>query len=132
MGHCISVFIIRKSDLRDDKIESIINDSKSSDIKWVELNFDLLATTKIPNIREFGSDKTIAYISTDYFGGSGNQSAKVFMNNKKILDQDDEFDWRLKPINSALKLLGVERTSGYDEFDTVGLGNFRSNEDFRK
>lgn len=132
MGHCISVFIIRKSDLRDDKIESIINDSKSSDIKWVELNFDLLATTKIPNIREFGSDKTIAYISTDYFGGSGNQSAKVFMNNKKILDQDDEFDWRLKPINSALKLLGVERISGYDEFDTIGLGNFRSNEDFRK
>ena len=132
MGHCISVFIIRKSDLRDDKIESIINDSKSSDIKWVELNCDLLATTKIPNIREFGSDKTIAYISTDYFGGSGNQSAKVFMNNKKILDQDDEFDWRLKPINSALKLLGVERISGYDEFDTIGLGNFRSNEDFRK
>lgn len=132
MGHCISVFIIRKSDLRDDKIESIINDSKYTDIKWVKLNCDLLATTKIPNIREFGSDKTIAYISTDYFGGSGNQSAKVFMNNKKILDQDDEFDWRLKPINSALKLLGVERTSGYDEFDTVGLGNFRSNEDFRK
>ena len=132
MGHCISVFIIRKSDLRDDKIESIINDSKYTDIKWVKLNCDLLATTKIPNIREFGSDKTIVYISTDYFGGSGNQSAKVFMNNKKILDQDDEFDWRLKPINSALKLLGVERTSGYDEFDTVGLGNFRSNEDFRK
>lgn len=132
MGHCISVFIIRKSDLRDEKIESIINDSKYTDIKWVELNCGLLATTKIPNIREFGVDKTIAYISTDYFGGSGNQSAKVFMNNKKILDQDDEFDWRAKPINSALKLLGVERISGYDEFDTVGLGNFRSNEDFRK
>lgn len=130
MGHCISVFIIRKSDLRDDKIGSIINDSKSTDIKWVELNCGLLATTKIPNIREFGSDKTIAYISTDYFGGSGNQSAKVFMNNKKVLDQDDEFDWRLEPINSALKLLGVERISGYDEFDTVGLSNFRSNEDF--
>ena len=131
MGHCISVYLIRKTELRDQKIDSVINNSKSEDIKWTELSEDILATTRIPNIREFGKDKTIALISTDYFGGSGNQSAKVFMNNKKILDQDDEIDWKLKPINSALKLLGVNRKDGMDEFDTIGLSKYRSNGDFR-
>ena len=128
MGHCISVYLINKSDLRDDKINSIIDDvENSNEIKWVELNEKILVTTRIPNIREFGKNKTIASITTDYFGGPGNQSAKVFLNNKKILEQDDELDWKLKPINSALKLLGVEKKSGMDEFDTVGLGKYRSN-----
>ena len=131
MGHCISVYLIRKTELRDEKINSVVNDSKPTNVKWVELDEDILATTRIPNIKEFGEDKTIALISTDYFGGSGNQSAKVFMNNQKILDQNDEFDWKLNPINSALKLLGVNRKDGMDEFDTIGLSKYRSNEDFR-
>ena len=131
MGHCISVYLIRKTELRDEKINSVVNDSKPTNVKWVELDEGILATTRIPNIKEFGEDKTIALISTDYFGGSGNQSAKVFMNNQKILDQNDEFDWKLNPINSALKLLGVNRKDGMDEFDTIGLSKYRSNEDFR-
>ena len=60
----------------------------------------------------------------------GSQSAKVFDNGKKVLDQDDEYDTRLNPINKALKLLGVTR-SEFDEFDTIGLGNYRSNSDFK-
>jgi hypothetical protein len=131
MGHCISVYLIKRSELRDDKIDSVLNKSVVSDIKCVDIGEDILATTRIPNIREFGKDKIIAYISTDYFGGSGNQSAKVFMNNKKILDQDDEFDWKLNPINSALKLLGVNKKDGMYEFDTIGLGKYRSNNDFQ-
>ena len=131
MGHCISVYLIRKTELRDEKINSVVNDSKPTNVKWVELDEGILATTRIPNIKEFGKDKTIALISTDYFGGSGNQSAKVFMNNQKILDQNDEFDWKLNPINSALKLLGVNRKDGMDEFDTIGLSKYRSNGDFR-
>ena len=131
MGHCISVYLIRKTELRDEKINSVVNDSKPTNVRWIELDEGILATTRIPNIREFGENKTIALISTDYFGGSGNQSAKVFMNNQKILDQSDEFDWKLNPINSALKLLGVNRKDGMDEFDTIGLSKYRSNEDFR-
>lgn len=131
MGHCVSVYLIKKTELRDEKINSVVNDSKPTNVKWVELDEGILATTRIPNIKEFGKDKTIALISTDYFGGSGNQSAKVFMNNQKILDQNDEFDWKLNPINSALKLLGVNRKDGMDEFDTIGLSKYRSNGDFR-
>lgn len=132
MGHCISVYLINKSDLRDQKIESVLKDTdNTSDVSWTELDEGILATTRIPNIREFGKDKTIALISTDYFGGNGNQSAKVFMNNQKILDQNDEFDWKLNPINSALKLLGVSKKDGMDEFDTIGLSKYRSNGDFQ-
>ena len=136
MGHCIGVYLISKSDLRDDKINSIIDTESTSDnfdeIKWVELREGILATTNIPNIRKFGKDKTILFITTDYFGGPGSQSAKVFINNKKVLEQDDEYDFQLNPINSALKVLGVQKRGGMDEFDTIGLGSYRSNSDFTK
>lgn len=132
MGHCISVYLIKKSDLRNDKINSVLKNEDFSDITWVEMKEGILATTKIPNIRNFGKNKIIAFITTDYFGGPGNQSAKVFLNNKKILEQDDEFDWKLKPINSALKLLGVNKKGGMDEFDTIGLAGYRSNNSFDK
>jgi len=84
MGHCISVYLINKSELRDEKINSVLdNKQKSEEIKWTELPHDILATTHIPNVRFFGKNKKIASISTDYFGGSGHQEAKLFVNNKK-------------------------------------------------
>ena len=133
MGHCISVYLISKLDLRDDRIDSILDDSSSNQIEWVELREGILATTNIQNIRKFGKNKTIAYIRTDYFGGSGSQSAKVFVDNKKVLDKDDENGaYETSPINSALRMLGISRKNGIDEFDVIGLGNYRSNSDFYK
>ena len=132
MGHCISVYLIRKSELRDDKIDSVINGEESQEIKWTELKENILATTNIPNIRKFGKNKTIASITTDYFGGPGEQSAKLFINNKKVLDEDDTFDSSLSPINSALKMMDVDKKGGFDEFDTIGLGKYRSNYDFQQ
>jgi hypothetical protein len=130
--HSIRLYLINKKELRMDKIDSIIDNSKYSNLEWVELGSGIMAIENISNIKDFGLGKTIALITTDYFGGSGNQTAKVFLDNKKILDQDDEIDWKFNPINSALKLLGVERKDGMDEFDTVGLGKIRTNNDLRK
>jgi len=79
-----------------------------------------------------GKDKTIAKIETDYFGGWGVQSAKLFVNNKKVYDESDEQDISLKPINTALKMMGVTAKSNMDEFDTIGLSRYRSNSDFNK
>jgi len=129
MSHSISVYLIRKEEIRDSKIETILED-KSLGIQFKELGSNILATTRIPNIKEFGINKTIAKIETDYFGGSGNQSAKLFVNNKKVYDKSDEQDWSAKPINDVLKEMGVHRISGQDEFDTIGLGNYRTNMDF--
>lgn len=130
MGHCISVYLMNKSELRDDKINTVLSKSKThQDIKWTELKEGILATTHIPNIRDYGKDKTIASISTDYFGGPGHQSAKLFINNKKEYDKSSEYNY-CNPINDVLKVMGVIKKLGNDEFDTIGLGNYRSNSDF--
>jgi hypothetical protein len=129
MGHCISIYVIKKYELREDKINKVLNDEIKSEIVWTELDENLLATTYIPNIRDFGKDKTVGVISTDYFGGSGHQEGKLFVNNKKEYEASSEFNWRSTPINDVLEMLGVVK-KGMDEFDTIGLSNFRSNSDF--
>jgi hypothetical protein len=129
--HCISVYLINKKELRGDKIDTLL-DGKQNSIKFTELGADILATTRIPNIKEFGKDKTIARIETDYFGGAGHQSAKLFIDGKKVYDKSDEQDWSSTPINDVLKKLGIKADKNHgDEFDTIGLGKYRTNEDFK-
>jgi len=130
MGHCISVFLLRKEELRNSKLETILEDKTQNQIRFTELDGGVLATTNIPNIKEFGKDKTIAKIETDYFGGAGYQSAKLFVNNKRVYNESDEFNFGVNPINDVLKLMGVEPITGMDLFDTIGLGKYRSNSDF--
>jgi hypothetical protein len=36
MGHCISVFILRKEELRDSKLETILEDKTQNQIKFTE------------------------------------------------------------------------------------------------
>jgi hypothetical protein len=130
MGHCISIYVIKKSELREDKINKVLNDEIKSEIVWTELEENLLATTYIPNIRDFGKDKTVGVLSTDYFGGAGHQEGKLFINNKKEYEGSSEFNWSERPINTILMKMGISKKEGLDEFDTVGLSNFRSNSDF--
>jgi hypothetical protein len=127
--HSISVYLVNKSELRNEKIDSLKDVNKTT-IRWVEMSSNILATTHIPDFKKWRKDKTVAKVETDYFGGAGSQSAKVFINGEKVLDQNSEFDWSLRPINSALKMLGVVKKDGLDEFDTIGLGEKRTNNDF--
>ena len=71
---------------------------------------------------------SLAYVETEYFGGTGDQSAMVFANGREVMDIE-----RTRgpgAINAALKKIGVLREAGQDEFDTVGLGERRSMEDY--
>lgn len=129
--HCISVYLIRKSDLRDEKIDNILEDKFKNEIVWTEMDCDMLATTDIPDLEKFGKGKMIASISTDYFGGMGYQSAKLFVDSKIEYEADDEYDYSIRPINTVLKKMGVVKKGGMDEFDAIGLGNYRTNEDFK-
>ena len=137
MGHCIQVYLMRKSELRNEKIDSIVDDKLiHQKIVWTELKEGILATTDIPNINEYRKDKTIAFITTDYFGGPGHQTSKLFVNGVKELDINNENDYIDGPINQVLIKMGVTRKSGgepwNDEFDAIGLGSYRSNEDFNR
>lgn len=70
--------------------------------------------------------KAIAHVETDYFGGGGEQSAAYWENGKKVFKGKGSGS----PIDKALKLLGVVCSEGNDEFDTLGLGHHRTNEDW--
>ena len=66
-------------------------------------------------------DGMVAFVETDYWGSGGEQRASLFENGKLIMRLE-------KSINSVLNRMGVERVTS-DEFDGLGLGMFRSNED---
>lgn len=70
----------------------------------------------------------LAHITTGYYGGVGWQSATVWINGQVAYKGDSSQTSR--PINHALSTLGIIADPNLDEFDTVGLGQYRSNEDF--
>ena len=63
---------------------------------------------------------TVARVSASYFGGYGSQSATVWRDGA-VLDRSVD-------VNTALSRLGVKKTDGRDEWDSVGLGRFRRTE----
>jgi hypothetical protein len=85
----------------------------------------------------------IAYFETDYFGGTGTQSAAVWFEARLVYGPcKSETKWineqlvkepmAEKAINRALRHLGVQQTGAFDEFDAIELGKFRHNEDWLK
>lgn len=62
-----------------------------------------------------------AVIMSDYFGGVGDQWAIAFEGERALTP--------VASVNAALRELGVVRAQGLDEWDTIGLGNYRSQPD---
>lgn len=112
-------------DIRDSKIDSILTNSENSPLKYKELNSGIVV------LKDFDKKSDInlmfAKIKTDYFGGTGEQSSKLYLNGKLIFKSKND-----NAINEALRLMGVVSKDKMDEFDTVGLGGFRTNESFFK
>ena len=102
MGHCISVYIFRKEELRDEKLDVILENKSKINLKLTQLGEGIVATTNIPNFKEFSKGKMIAKITTDYFGGPGEQSAKLWENSEVIYNKSDLHDWGARPINNVL------------------------------
>ena len=69
----------------------------------------------------------VAYVETDYWGGEGVQSALLWERGEVAYGPAEA---SLGPINEVLRRLGVERGAHHDEFDAVGLGHYRDNEDW--
>jgi len=81
-----------------------------------------------------------AYIETDYFGGLGTQISEAWFKGERIIGPLISFDGIENPkvpsgavlvedsINATLKTIGVYRHEGKDEFDSIRLGSYRSNE----
>lgn len=71
----------------------------------------------------------LAYVETEYFGGTGGQSAMAFLDGRETMAPQ-----RARggggAINQALRAIGVKRSVADDEFDTIGLGERRSMDDY--
>ena len=74
------------------------------------------------------SDTMICYIETEYYGGSGKQSAMAWENGKIVYGPENS-DYG--PINEVLKLMGaITNPNLMDEFTSVGLSRFRDYDGF--
>lgn len=68
----------------------------------------------------------LAYVETEYFGGTGGQGALVYRDG----DESMPPTWRETGIiNVALKMIGLKRSIFVDEFETAGFGLVRRNDD---
>jgi hypothetical protein len=93
-------------------------------------DFVYLTERLVDLLRLASRNGEIAYIETEYHGGTGGQGAVAFRDGEMIGSPD----WReAGAINVALSKLGVaHRADRRDAFEAVGLGAFRSNDSFRE
>ncbi len=69
----------------------------------------------------------IAYVETEYFGGTGDQSGGAWRDGGLNLAERGHGS-----INAALHAIGVIDAPGMDAFDTIGLGRRRSMDDYER
>jgi len=115
--HCITIYLGKKSEIRD------------LEIRYLEMPQGIVAF--LDYTEELPINRTVAVISTDYFGGFGDQSATLLVN-QNVEYEGDTAQGDRSPINEALKRMGVFSENDDDEFDTIGLGKYRSNQDFEE
>jgi len=70
----------------------------------------------------------LAYVETEYFGGTGGQSAMAYVDGR-VKMEPARAEWA-GPINQALRRIGVVPEGEKDAFDTIGLGERRTMEDY--
>lgn len=106
-------------------------DRLTGDEPWaLHEGFMHLSTKLEAALLEAVGDMTLAYVETDYFGGAGSQAAAVMTKGEVLLRAANPVSRKPPqpgdPINTALRALGVPAAPGEDEFDAIGLGNFRT------
>ena len=74
----------------------------------------------------------VLYFATEYFRGMGAQTAMVFEKGNVVFGprthSTDDGKSDLTPVSEALQVLGVKKPPyHFDEFDCVGLGRYRDN-----
>lgn len=86
--------------------------------------FALVGNPKTLAVAVLNKIKSYVEIQTDYFGGFGEQTAKLYIDGTEVYVSEPD-----TPINWALSKLGLVKAEGLDEFDTIKLGDYRSASD---
>ncbi len=112
--HCIHIILVDENELNRLK-------EKNNNFQFVELPQKIYAITEDENIQDING----LLVDTDYFGGCGDQYSELYIDGKLIKNFDS--------INEGLKkVLKVNKEKDKDEFDTINLGQYRKNSDFKK
>lgn len=69
----------------------------------------------------------VVYIEAEFFGGDGTQACVTWDSNLHVTQPLVDAG----AINSALQFLGVEIGDHHDEFDALGLGRYRTSNDWK-
>lgn len=96
-----------------------------------------LDSDEIEWARATSNECALGFIQTEYFAGIGDQAGIVWDAGTVVLGPlygtNDEHDppegdvvLTSAPINEILRWLGAKGTGSVDEFDALGLGEFRS------
>lgn len=93
----------------------------------------MLSSTDLVLAQRASRGLALAYVETDYFGGAGRQNALLWRDGALILQPAELASGAsrprsLWPINAVLRGLGVVAAASADEFETLGLALWRSNE----
>ncbi|GAA4804613.1 hypothetical protein GCM10023200_47470 [Actinomycetospora chlora] len=102
-------------------------------------DFELLSRWMTAVLTAASRHGPVVYLETEYTGGVGWQSAVVWLDchvvlGPDVLESGDPFPAVTEPgrggspIVRALRYLGVEAVGRHDEFVALGLGRFRSTE----
>lgn len=143
MGHCIRAFIGRNDivkalasswlrepillpqnfsmlfltdELFDDMTE--LADLKNN-LDCSALDFFTTAVARV--MAQHSLHAALAYIETEYFGGTGSQAGVLFINGEAEIKPTKSDNI----INQILQRLGVYKEKGKDEFDSISLGYYR-------
>ncbi len=68
-------------------------------------------------LAQLSAHGALVYLETEYVGGVGEQSATVYAEGARVIDTCT--------INEALRRIGVVARAEMDEWDTIGLGDYR-------
>lgn len=118
MSHCIYAIVVRTKDLSSVQVEHFR--------KTTHADFMIISSgAAVVNNLQLNMPRV--QLSTDYFGGSGEQEATFFDEKGPCMSFGDRT--RGGAINAALKMLGVPPSETCDLFDVLGLGGFRSEQD---
>jgi hypothetical protein len=130
MSHNISGYIAKEEKLKELKEKTQLENAHVVPLKagWGFMPLSNALMDEIYNKQKRKlhkiADFTIAYIETGYFGGGGDQGAKLWKNGQRIYKNMDAQD---NPINDVLHLMGVTVEGDMDEFDYLGLCKHRTN-----
>lgn len=90
-------------------------------------NFTRFTDGVLDLARELSQAGAVAYVETDYFGGVGAQSAAAWRSGREVLAPASGGS---DTVNAALRTIGVCAAAPADEFDAIGLGRHRHNEEW--